>query len=496
MRDVLLDPCWKPDDLGCPLPDSPHAVSVAMPRWNDVIGYEERRPNILERLACGYPRFVLHPAVEKLRTQAATTLREPVEAVLLFPSTPVARRAARFIQRATGKNSRIEPWDHALAAVISPSPEARSAALRYWRFSGEIISSRQATALLGGHTKSRTDSNNAPSAKIRERLSTQTGCPAADIFLLPSGMAAFATAHRLAAAIHPDRTAIQLDFPYVDALKVQQHFGTTSRLITSREADTPGALESLVASSSAGAVFCEIASNPQLHTIDLPAVSRACRTFGIPVIADDTIASHVNVDLHAHADLVTTSLTKFFSGAGDVMAGALFLNPASPFYHQFREGLDAEPTMPLFHEDAAVLEANSRDYPDRMRRINDAAEEVAEWLRQDPRIAHVAYPKFIARKNYEALLRKGGGYGGLLSIDLPQPARQAPRFYDALRLNKGPSLGTNFTLVCPYMLLAHYDELDWCETCGIDRHLIRLSIGLEPPGQIIEALDRALSDCS
>jgi cystathionine gamma-synthase len=52
-------------------------------------------------------------------------------------------------------------------------------------------------------------------------------------------------------------------------------------------------------------------------------------------------------------------------------------------------------------------------------------------------------------------------------------------FFDALNVFKGPSLGTNFTLACPYTLLAHYTELDWAEGFGVDRRLVRVSVGLE-----------------
>jgi cystathionine gamma-synthase len=69
---------------------------------------------------------------------------------------------------------------------------------------------------------------------------------------------------------------------------------------------------------------------------------------------------------------------------------------------------------------------------------------------------------------------------------------EAPRLYNQLRLNKGPSLGTNFTLACPYLLLAHYPELAWCEGLGMDRHLIRLSVGLEDPDELIRRLEAAL----
>ena len=66
--------------------------------------------------------------------------------------------------------------------------------------------------------------------------------------------------------------------------------------------------------------------------------------------------------------------------------------------------------------------------------------------------------------------------------------------YDALRISKGPSLGTEFSLACPYTLLAHYDEMDWVENCGVPRDLIRLSVGIEPIDQLTKALQEALKN--
>ena len=54
-----------------------------------------------------------------------------------------------------------------------------------------------------------------------------------------------------------------------------------------------------------------------------------------------------------------------------------------------------------------------------------------------------------------------------------------PAVYDALEVCKGPNLGTNFTLCCPYTILAHYRELDFAEQCGVSRYLLRVSVGLE-----------------
>jgi cystathionine gamma-synthase len=84
------------------------------------------------------------------------------------------------------------------------------------------------------------------------------------------------------------------------------------------------------------------------------------------------------------------------------------------------------------------------------------------------------------------------GGGGLFSLVLDEPLR-APEFFDALRVSKGPSLGTNFTLACPYTLLAHYGELEWAESCGVARHLVRISVGLEQADDLCRRFDEALA---
>ena len=72
-------------------------------------------------------------------------------------------------------------------------------------------------------------------------------------------------------------------------------------------------------------------------------------------------------------------------------------------------------------------------------------------------------------------------------------------FFDALNVMKGPSFGTKFTLVCPYMYLAHYDLVTTDEgrrflrSIGIDPDLIRISVGTEPISEIIEVFKEALS---
>jgi cystathionine gamma-synthase len=89
------------------------------------------------------------------------------------------------------------------------------------------------------------------------------------------------------------------------------------------------------------------------------------------------------------------------------------------------------------------------------------------------------------------MARSGGGRGCLFSF-LLRDETAASCFYDQLKVSKGPSLGTNFSLCCPYTLLAHYQELDWAAGCGVPRHLLRVSVGLEDAKELIARFAAAL----
>ena len=68
----------------------------------------------------------------------------------------------------------------------------------------------------------------------------------------------------------------------------------------------------------------------------------------------------------------------------------------------------------------------------------------------------------------------------------------AHAFYDNLPCAKGPSLGTNFTLSCCYTVLAHFHELDWAASQGIDADLVRISVGMEDKETLLQALRVAI----
>ena len=241
-------------------------------------------------------------------------------------------------------------------------------------------------------------------------------------------------------------------------------------------------------------VWIETPSNPLLRSIDLAALSAACREGATPLIVDDTVASHRNLAVFPHADLATTSLTKWVSGKGDVMAGGVRVNPESPLAASLRSRLLSKnpERCRLYAGDVAALADNSQGFGALVDRANKSGEAIADFLQDHPSVDRVWYPKYCGRSEYEALLRPGGGFGGLISFALKDPSR-APGVYDALEWTKGPSLGTEFSLACAYTLLAHYQELDWAESCGVPRNLIRLSAGAEDTGRLVAALATALN---
>lgn len=488
---------WRGEDLGRPIPEERHAVSVCLPRWRDNIGYEEADPAVTEAMQCGYPRFFFHPDTAELFAVIERTLPRPDECAIAFPSERVAWRCAEFIHRETGVRAEIVgPFGQRVHAVLIPKT-VRDTAKAYWQHAGEIVPSRQAAALLERRTEVSPDGL-SEKRLLRERVAALQGCSADDVYLFPSGMAAVFTAYRLFQRLRPESRSVQFGFPYVDNLKVQQRLSRV-RPVEQACSFFPRGTESdidevvrLAASESLLGLFVELPGNPLLGSPNVARLSELSLRHDFPLLIDDTLAACVNLDTLPVADVVATSLTKYFSGAGNVLAGSLVLNRERPYYERLKTLLAEEFEDIFYGEDAIVLERNSRDVAERIPRINHNAARLVEFLAEQPQVADVFYPARVDRTNYERFLRPGGGYGGLFSVVLRDAAAKTERFFDALQIPKGPNLGTSFTLCCPFTILAHYRELDFAENCGISRHLIRVSVGLEDSAWQIERFAEAL----
>jgi cystathionine gamma-synthase len=485
-RDYLREPAWRAEELGQPVPDSIHAVSVALPRWQDVVGYEEKKPEVMSRLKCGYPRFVIHPLVLEVARQLAGS-----QPCLPLPSPRAAQMCLDFVRRNGGEQA-VLAEKRGLHGVI-PGEAGQLALRAFWQHTGLIVSTRQAEAWLADHAGSNDDDDLRRS--LRRQLAGFYDCAEDDIFLAPTGMAAQFAALRAVMQRSPGLPTAQLGFPYVDTLKLQQKFGVGATLLHDLRSITDD-LRRLILRQPLAACFCEIPGNPLLGSADLRVIGPLLREHRVPLVADDVVATPFNVDLNPRADLIATSLTKYVVGTCDAMGGALICNPRSPLYAELKPIVATQHEELLWGEDARVLDAQARSFPERMKQHNANGLLIAERLRRHPAIEKVWYPKWEFAEAYEAVRRPGGGWGSLVTF-LPRNAETAsPRIYDNLAVSKGPSLGTVFTLACPFTLLAHYTELDWAETCGVSRYLIRISVGLEDPEDIWRRLDSALRSAS
>jgi cystathionine gamma-synthase len=147
------------------------------------------------------------------------------------------------------------------------------------------------------------------------------------------------------------------------------------------------------------------------------------------------------------------------------------------------------------------MERNSRDFERRIHTIDANTEVVCDFLRSQSKaggassavLKDVFYPKWVTRDKYERYRTNEGGFGGLFSLTFTSGAA-SQAFFNALQCHKGPSLGTNFTLACPYTILAHYYELDWASEFGVEEGLVRVSVGLEDQETLLGWFNLALAE--
>ncbi|KAJ0396415.1 hypothetical protein P43SY_001745 [Pythium insidiosum] len=531
----------QPLPLGVSLPPGDtHALSVSMPAWEDVVGYEEGRPHVLAALAAGYPRFFRHPLVRRLEAHLRETLpafrQLPGEdwGLMALPTEAAAQRLVAFLARspdgagdgdddgatadARARVTRLEGPDGLVAVVAFPAALAK-AATRFWQHAGEIVSSRHAELLLralehgdaGAALQLQELRDSAAHTALRSRVAElyrddAVAVDASDVFLYPTGMSAIFAALRLLTSLEPRRKAkaVLFGFPYLDTLKMLQraqwcpggvHFFPVGDDRAMEQ------LEELLRTEPVLGIFTECPGNPLLSLPDLERLSALARAHDTFLIVDDTIGSYnLNCLQRATADVVLTSLAKIFSGTCNVMAGSLVLNPSGRCYAAFKRHLASTRDAFLLEADARALLDASQHVLQRVARVNASASLIVERLQAHPLVKSLFYPSLDAARGRFDRLRSqragpsAAGYGPLLSVVLRGGERVARAFYDSLHVAKGPSLGTNFTLACPYTIIAHYYELDFVESCGVDRHLVRVSIGLEDAETLWQLLARALAE--
>ncbi|MET0264909.1 MAG: cystathionine beta-lyase [Duganella sp.] len=237
-------------------------------------------------------------------------------------------------------------------------------------------------------------------------------------------------------------------------------------------------------------IWTEAPGSISMEVPDLPAICAAARARGVLVALDNTWSAGLALDGFAlGADIVMQALTKYHSGGGDVLMGAVItrdraLNDRLALAHM-RLGLG------VGADDAYLVLRGLPTLRLRFDAHDKAARTLAQWLSTRPEIARVLHPALPDCPGHAHWQRDFTGAGGLFSVlfDERYTEVQTDRFVDALQLfGIGYSWGGANSLVMPYRIAHQRQHQNW----GGSGTLVRFNVGLEDVGDLIADIQQAL----
>jgi O-succinylhomoserine sulfhydrylase len=240
-------------------------------------------------------------------------------------------------------------------------------------------------------------------------------------------------------------------------------------------------------------VFIETPTNPTLELVDIKAVADIAHAHGAKLIVDNVFATALyQKPLELGADLVTYSATKHIDGQGRVLGGIVLGSKAiiEADVHTFLRQTGA--TLSAFN--AWVMLKGLETYALRVRQMTDSAEKIAEALGSHPKVARVIYPHHKSHPQYDLAKRQMARGSTLLALDLKGGQDAAFALSDALAIILiSNNLGDAKSLITHPRTTTHarLTEEVRLET-GVTPGLLRLSVGLEDPEDLIADLMYAL----
>ena len=244
-------------------------------------------------------------------------------------------------------------------------------------------------------------------------------------------------------------------------------------------------------------VYLESPCNPTMKINDIAAIAARVHAHdpSTRVVVDNTFASpYVQNPLRLGADLVVHSMTKYLGGHSDVVAGCVCGGAEDVAWVRFT-GV-ARSTGSVLAADSAYLALRGiATLPVRMEAHCDNAEKIATWLAASPHVAAVHYPGLATHPGHEIAARQMRRFGGMLAVELALGQDETMAFVDALRLVRiAVSLGGVETLVEHPAGMTHQALTpDQLAAAGIAPSLLRFSIGIEDPDDLIADIEQALA---
>jgi cystathionine beta-lyase/cystathionine gamma-synthase len=331
--------------------------------------------------------------------------------------------------------------------------------------------------------------NNPTQRQLAKKYALLEG--AEEAIFLASGMGATALAHL--AVVRPGDHLISSSWIYGGTRELFD--GELSRFgidITYVRPDEPRLWRKSVRKATR-AIFVETPTNPLMRVVDLVPVAHVAREFGLALLVDATFASPINFRPLEHgADVAITSATKYLNGHSDVIAGAVagstaLVDEVTRLMRMWGQAIDPHA--------AWLVDRGMRTLALRTARHNANGAAFAEWAESHPAIAKVHYPGLPSHPDHATAKAVLDGYGGMVGLELAGGPRAAERLLKRVKLvTHAPSLAGVETLVSEPRLTSHKGiSPEERAALGIPDGFLRLSCGIEDPGDIIADLGAAIS---
>jgi cystathionine beta-lyase/cystathionine gamma-synthase len=265
-------------------------------------------------------------------------------------------------------------------------------------------------------------------------------------------------------------------------------FGVSCRFVSVDELREP---EPLLGARTR-VVWFESPINPTLRCVDVRRIAAACRARGVVSVIDNTFAGPINQrPFDLGVDLSMQSATKYLGGHSDVTAGVVsgrrdLVRTVEMARRRLGGVLDPQP--------AYLLGRSLKTLPLRMARHNANGLAVASALEGHPRLTRVYYPGLPSHPDHAIAKSQMSGFGGMLCVDVLGGEAAACRVFDRLEVVKrAVSLGGAESVCSLPILTSQWGHTEaQLEAAGISGGMMRFSIGLEDPEDLIADIQQAL----
>jgi cystathionine gamma-synthase/cystathionine beta-lyase len=245
--------------------------------------------------------------------------------------------------------------------------------------------------------------------------------------------------------------------------------------------------------SNTKALFVESLTNPLLKVADIAVLSGICREKGLLCIVDNTfLTPYLLRPLDLGADITVYSGTKYLAGHNDTVCGLVVVKDQElaekVYFHQNGAGAVLGP------QDSWLTIRGMKTLSVRLDRQQENAQKVAEWLDRHPLVRKVYYPGLSDHPGHGLLKRQGKGFGAMIAFEVKDPSLVEPLLLRTQLISFAESLGGVETLITFPEVQTHADiEPEKREKLGINKVLLRLSVGIEYVDDLIADLDQAFA---